>query len=111
MPVLSKVEAGFCSQRVLADLHGKGGKGLGAARRGSRRQCPGERRRHRLRRGSVTVVSDAPELAAFSVALTVVFIDLAGFTALTHIHGNDHAADLAGRFAQLAHATLDPGER
>lgn len=56
-------------------------------------------------------MSDAPQLVASSAALTVAFIDLAGFTALTDTHGDDHAADLAGRFAQLAHATLERGER
>lgn len=56
-------------------------------------------------------MSDAPDLASPPGALTVAFVDLAGFTALTDTHGDNHAADLAGRFAQLAHATLEPGQR
>lgn len=56
-------------------------------------------------------MSDAPDLVASSGALTVAFVDLAGFTALTDVHGDDCAADLAGRFAELAHDTLEPGER
>ena len=43
--------------------------------------------------------------------LTVAFVDLAGYTALTDVHGDDRAADLAGRFAQLARDSLEPGER
>ena len=41
---------------------------------------------------------------------TFVFVDLAGFTALTEAHGDDSAADLAGRFAALARSELRTGE-
>jgi adenylate cyclase len=37
---------------------------------------------------------------------TVLFADLAGFTALTEVHGDDDAADLAGRFYELARDAL-----
>ena len=30
---------------------------------------------------------------------TVLFADIAGFTALTEVHGDEHAADLVMRFA------------
>jgi len=43
--------------------------------------------------------------------LTFTMIDLAGFTALTESHGDDHAADLAVEFAGLATAELGPGDR
>ena len=46
-----------------------------------------------------------------SGAVTVAFVDLAGYTALTDIHGDNRAADLAGRFAQLARESLEPGEQ
>lgn len=39
------------------------------------------------------------------------FVDLAGYTALTDIHGDLTAADLATRFTQLALDALEPGER
>lgn len=45
------------------------------------------------------------------VERTVAFVDLAGFTALTETHGDEDAAELAERFAQLARAALLPGER
>jgi class 3 adenylate cyclase/YHS domain-containing protein len=37
---------------------------------------------------------------------TFVFIDLAGFTALTAAHGDDHAADLIGRFEGIVRSAL-----
>lgn len=37
---------------------------------------------------------------------TVVFVDLAGFTALTEAHGDEIAADVAQRLSGLAHAAL-----
>ncbi len=54
---------------------------------------------------------DTAETADPSGAVTVSFVDLAGYTALTDVHGDNHAADLAGRFAQLAHDNLESGER
>lgn len=39
--------------------------------------------------------------------LTFVFADLAGFTALTEMHGDVDAADVAGRFNELAHSVLE----
>ena len=42
---------------------------------------------------------------------TVAFVDLAGFSALTEAHGDDDAAALADRFAELARAALGPSDR
>ncbi len=55
-------------------------------------------------------MSDAAELSSSTGAVTVAFVDLAGFTALTDTHGDHHAADLAGRFADLARGSLRQGE-
>jgi adenylate cyclase len=38
--------------------------------------------------------------------LTFIFADLAGFTALTEMHGDDDATEVAARFYDLAHASL-----
>lgn len=46
-----------------------------------------------------------PALAA------VAFLDMSGFTALTEIHGDQRAADLAEQFAATATAALAPGDR
>lgn len=46
-----------------------------------------------------------------NVELTFAMIDLAGFTALTEAHGDDHAADIATEFADLARANLGTGDR
>ena len=40
---------------------------------------------------------------------TFLFADLAGFTALTEAHGDEHAADLAGAFARCVRALLTSG--
>ncbi|MBJ7518501.1 MAG: hypothetical protein JHC84_02295 [Solirubrobacteraceae bacterium] len=40
---------------------------------------------------------------------TFVFADLAGYTALTDIHGDEMAADLAGQFCRDVGAALPPG--
>ncbi len=45
------------------------------------------------------------------IEATFGFIDLAGFTALTEAHGDDEAADVAARFAELTRAALGPGDR
>lgn len=50
-------------------------------------------------RGRATTPDDAPVPARTASPQTFVFADLAGFTALTEAHGDDHAADLALRFA------------
>ncbi|MGH7860311.1 MAG: adenylate/guanylate cyclase domain-containing protein [Candidatus Binatia bacterium] len=43
--------------------------------------------------------------------LSVAFVDLAGFTALTEAHGDEDAAGLAERFVDLARGELDHGDR
>ncbi len=43
--------------------------------------------------------------------LTFVFLDLAGFAALTEAMGDEEAAGLAGRLVDLAGGTLDKGDR
>lgn len=42
--------------------------------------------------------------------VAVVFVDMAGFTALTESFGDHHAAQLAETFATLAHDALGPGD-
>ena len=44
------------------------------------------------------------------VQATFCFVDLAGFTALTEAQGDDDAADVATRFADIARASLGPGD-
>lgn len=39
------------------------------------------------------------------------FVDLAGFTLLTEAQGDEDAADVAARFAELTRASLSPGDR
>jgi adenylate cyclase len=45
------------------------------------------------------------------VEATFGFIDLEGFTALTEAQGDDDAADVATRFAELTRSALAPGDR
>src|SRR6185312_8234508 len=45
------------------------------------------------------------------IEATFGFIDLAGFTVLTESQGDDDAADVATRFAELTRAALAPGDR
>jgi class 3 adenylate cyclase/YHS domain-containing protein len=45
------------------------------------------------------------------IEATFGFVDLAGFTALTETHGDDDAADMATRFADLTRAALGPADR
>lgn len=52
-----------------------------------------------------------PQSASARVEATFGFVDLAGFTALTETHGDEDAADVATRFAEMARATLGPGDR
>lgn len=42
---------------------------------------------------------------------TFCFVDMAGFTALTEANGDEDAADVATRFAELTRATLKAGDR
>ena len=42
---------------------------------------------------------------------TVVFVDLAGFTALTEMHGDEQAADVAERFVAATREALGPGDQ
>lgn len=42
---------------------------------------------------------------------TIAFVDLAGFTALTEVHGDEVAADVAERLTALARAALGPQDR
>lgn len=42
---------------------------------------------------------------------TFCFVDLAGYTALTEVHGDDEAAELASRFVEIAKASLGPRDR
>ena len=53
----------------------------------------------------------AGALSTNRVSATFAFIDLAGFTALTEAQGDEDAADVAVRFAQLTQAALGPGDR
>lgn len=46
-----------------------------------------------------------------SRAWTFAIVDLAGYTALTETHGDEHAADLAVRFADLATSCLSGADR
>ena len=51
-----------------------------------------------------------PALPTRRVQATFCFVDLAGFTALTEAQGDDDAADVATRFADIARASLGPGD-
>ena len=42
---------------------------------------------------------------------TVVFVDLAGFTALTEMHGDEQSADLAERFVSVTRKSIGPDDR
>lgn len=42
---------------------------------------------------------------------TIAFVDLAGFTALTEVHGDEVAADVAERLTAQAVAALGPADR
>lgn len=45
------------------------------------------------------------------IKASICFIDLAGFTALTEAQGDEDAADVATRFAELTRNVLGPGDR
>lgn len=49
--------------------------------------------------------------ASSSLELTFAMVDLAGFTALTETHGDEHGADLAVGFADIARGELSTGDR
>ena len=44
------------------------------------------------------------------IEATFCFVDMAGYTALTEVHGDKDAAELAARFVELAKASLGPGD-
>jgi adenylate cyclase len=50
------------------------------------------------------------QFSAPRVEATFCFVDMAGFTALTEAQGDEDAADVATRFADLARASLGPGD-
>ena len=52
-----------------------------------------------------------PLSAPGRIEATFCFVDLAGFTALTEEHGDEDAADVATRFAELTRQALDRGDR
>jgi adenylate cyclase len=53
-------------------------------------------------------MATAPESAPASSAATFMFADIAGFTALTEAHGDEHAATLAADFCDAVKAELPP---
>jgi adenylate cyclase len=64
-----------------------------------------------LRRRKVLPPSSSSRVPSKRIEATFGFIDLAGFTALTEAHGDDDAADVAARFAELTRDALGPGDR
>lgn len=52
-----------------------------------------------------------PSAATPTRSWTFAMVDLAGYTALTEAHGDEHAADLATRFAEIATQSLGPEDR
>jgi adenylate cyclase len=57
------------------------------------------------------VLIKRPLTASARVEATFGFVDLAGFTALTEAQGDEDAADVATRFAEMTRAMLGPGDR
>ena len=55
--------------------------------------------------------ADADRAVGGGIERTFAFVDLAGFTALTEAHGDEHAADLVERFTGMARAALGPDDR
>ena len=55
-------------------------------------------------------MSDGPKSASSKYEATFCFVDLAGFTALTEAHGDEDAADVASRFAELTRGALGPSD-
>jgi adenylate cyclase len=56
-------------------------------------------------------VQAKPHSSSGKIEATFCFVDLAGFTALTEAHGDEDAADVATRFADLTRSVLEPGDR
>jgi class 3 adenylate cyclase/YHS domain-containing protein len=52
-----------------------------------------------------------PPASSVRIEATFGFVDLAGFTALTEAQGDEDAADVATRFADMTRAALGPGDR
>jgi adenylate cyclase len=50
-------------------------------------------------------------MAAEEVEVVFLIADLSGYTALTEVHGNIQAAGAVTRYAEIAHAALQPGAR
>ncbi|MEZ5170660.1 MAG: YHS domain-containing protein [Acidimicrobiia bacterium] len=59
----------------------------------------------------MTLPPAKPEAAETKQERTFAFVDLAGFTALTEIHGDVEAADLAERFTTLSRSVLQPDDQ
>jgi class 3 adenylate cyclase/YHS domain-containing protein len=69
-------------------------------------------RRHRLRVGWREQTDDVtPTEADRGAEQAVAFADLAGYTALTEVHGDTGAADVAERFIELTETVLPEGAR
>src|SRR5262245_32616400 len=45
------------------------------------------------------------------VSVTFLIADLCGYTALTEVHGDTHAAEAVMRYAEIAEMSLAPGAR
>lgn len=58
-----------------------------------------------------TLVPSGPWRDRLTMDPGISFVDLAGFTALTEAHGDDHAADLIERFVEIAHGEQSTGDR
>ncbi|MCA9595295.1 MAG: YHS domain-containing protein [Myxococcales bacterium] len=52
-----------------------------------------------------------PSSTSSRVEATFCFVDLAGYTALTEAQGDEDAADVATRFADITREALEPGDR
>lgn len=60
---------------------------------------------------SNSLVSKPSPVSSPRLVATFCFVDLAGFTALTEAQGDEDAADVATRFAEITRETLGPGDR
>jgi adenylate cyclase len=56
-------------------------------------------------------VNAKPPASSVRIEATFGFVDLEGFTALTEAQGDEDAADIATRFADMTRAALGPGDR
>jgi adenylate cyclase len=60
----------------------------------------------------ISHVQPSPQSTTSSrIQATFCFVDLAGFTALTEAQGDDDAADVATRFAEITRSVLGPEDR